>query len=235
MKRLLRGVACCATLLACGCLHQPYVWGLPQTDLSLAPHFREAVANSYPENFQVFQRLVLTKKKTDMSVSEHIEVDRGTSFQLAILADIGTSLLSASVEIGGDVEIGRNQTRFSDRWIKENFLRDIRSLYLNTPGEDASLVQHQDGYYGLVQRTDRGTIEEFIFDPLTLQKRSFIRARAGRISYQMDYTDYGNVDGWEKEVPRTVMVRNYRRRCSARYTVKSIVAISEEDNDLQIP
>ncbi len=191
-----------------GCGQVPYDAGRPLVNEGLLESLRQSRVEMYPATFHATHRVILTRGD-QVAFTSYVLAGRPDQLSLVALSDFGNTIFEVTQQALSAPVVSRNSSGWSDAVLINCAWRDAATVYLAAPEKGATLWLHRDGGVGLVSCRPDGEIVEFQFDRETRQLRHYVRAKDGRMRYQIDFGDYQLLAGWARPVPLDLTVADY--------------------------
>lgn len=214
-RGLFRPVVCtmCLLVMGVGCTTTPYRAGAVVDDEATREALRASMATRYPRQFRVVHRAVLTVRKRQFNLDGYILVDRSQGFRFLATSSFGTAMFELTGQEDGTVEVLHSSGMLSDSVLLNGPGMDVLALFLRLPSPSAQLTAPTPDTWALVDTHPGEEIEEYRFDRSTGRLNMYLRAKAGRVHYTIDY---GGVDGTrDSGSPERIRLSNTKMR----YTV----------------
>jgi len=200
-------------VMGVGCTTTPYRAGVVVDDEATLKALRASVTTQYPRQFRVVHRAVLTVRKRQYNLDGYILVDRSEGFRFLATSSFGTAMFELTGQEDGTVEVLHSNGMLSDSVLLNGPGTDVFALFLRSPSPSAQLTAPTPGTWALVDTYPGEEVEEYRFDRSTGRLNMYIRAKAGRVHYTIDY---GGADArGDSGYPERIRLSNTKMR----YTV----------------
>ncbi len=224
-------------IMASGCRSVSPAPGVSFENDTLTRELADRMNGLYPDHFTAIHRCILEFGGKSVVLNGYALVRRSEkSFRLIGQSEMGVTLFDVVQSGEQTISIPRLTKKIRRTWIEKGAARDVSALYLRKPEGRTRLVKYHSGDVGIVSKQNDRLQETFIFDMNPVDKKkyrlkSYILSDGDTCVYRADFKNYGIFPKWSRNVPKTILVSDYRLNYKMTVNVLSIAEKTRE----QIP
>jgi len=220
------------SLAVCGGV--PYVEGDPLSDEALLKALETEAGSLYPKSFRMLHRVVLTVSGRQFDFTGYVLIRRPSRLRVVAFRDIGGTIFDVVANSPGETTIAERSPGMKREWLIDGVAGTVRRLYLSSPGPRPRLVGRDKSAVALVYEAEDGGFEEIVFDRESRRLTGLLHADGRRCLRRVSYLDFARFEGWEREVPRRIVVEDLAGRYRLEINVIKFVPMELPDRFFRI-
>lgn len=198
-----------AALAVLGCARFPYTPARVAQDPALRETLEGRLAERYPAQFRLVQRLALRALGKQYDMLGYLVVSSPDSFRAVALGEMGGRIFDLSLDRGA-AAIVKKPERMPPRPLVAGVIEDIRHLFL-PPEQPLALAEDAEGAPALIGSAGGRTVE-YDFGPPERRLTRSVTAEDGQVVREVVYSGYRSFPGFDVPVPSRIVVENRRWR-----------------------